>query len=221
MAAPPKLVVFSSNPPLPRTPTVKHGKKPPECLVCAFNTTGYGHAKDWVGATPKAAFMFTSPSKDDVVEGVALGSDWGRYILANYIYPAGFTKADVILSNVLRCYPPFNARYRRPGYPTGELKKKAEASCRHYDVLSLAKFDPNLFLVTFDPHDAMNTPAYRRQIKLDLKKLATFIAQGLRPLVLFGAEAGELFLPHIKGNGSVKSWRGHFQPMEFKFKGAI
>ena len=202
-------------------PSVKHGRKPPECMVCAFNTTGYGHAKDWIGAIPKAAFMFCSPSKDDVIEGVALGSDWGTSILYRYIYPAGFKKNDVILANVIRCYPPFDVRYKRPGYPIGQLKVKAESTCRNYDVLSLTKFDPNLFLLTFDPHDALGTPAYSRQITADLGKLKRFIASGLRPLVLFGNQAGELFMPHIKGAGSVKTWRGHFMEMDYKYKGKL
>lgn len=217
----PPIITHSINPPLPKTPTKSHGKKPPECMVCAFNHLGYGFAKDWVGATPKVAFMFSSPSKDDVIEGVALGSDWGGYILANYIYPAGFKKAEVILSNVLRCYPPFDVRYRRPGYPKGIIKTKSEATCRNYDIISLAKFDPNLAMVTFDPHDAMNTPAYRRQIQADLLKLPELIGQGFRPLVLFGTEAAEIFMPHVKGNGGSKTWRGHFQATEFKFKGRI
>lgn len=217
MANPPPIIVQSTDAPLPRKPTIKHGKKPPECTVCCFRDTGYGFAKDWVGATPKAAFMFAAPSKDDVVEGVALGSDWGSYILANYIYPAGFKKSEVILANVLRCYPPFDVRYHRPGYPTGQLKVKAEATCRNYDVLSVGKFDPNLFLITFDPHDAMKTPAYRRQIQVDLSKLKTFISAGFRPLTLFGNEAAGIFTQGY----SAKTFRGHFFETDYKYKGKI
>lgn len=190
------------------------GEKPSNCLSCAWTPYSRGFVPDSKIENPKLALYFGFPTKDDTIYGAALSGDMGAYILRNYLNPAGFKKDEVLVSHVLRCQPPWSKRYQRPAYPTGRTKEKAELACRIYDD-KLIKFDPNIFLITFSPREAIKVPAYKRQLQVDFKKVSKLVGMGYRPCVLLGNEPAELIAPWIVGRGSSKAWRGTFFEIEY------
>lgn len=207
------------------------GCKPIECDTCTFSPYSYGFVPDHYGEDAKLAIMLPYPDKEDANERSSLSSGMGAYISRRYLNPLGFTKKTLLISYVLRCVPKWNKRMRKPGYPTGRTRANAEVSCRIYDdrhgvngELSpggLRKFDPNIFLITFNPRDSIKVPAYHRQLQCDFAKAKRFVEQGYRPLVLCGGEAAELIFPFVQGKGSAKGWRGHFSEQEYKFNNQL
>jgi hypothetical protein len=200
--------------------------KPRECSWCPLAHTGTGFCPDYVGKNAKISFLLPFPSTDDVIYLRPLSGGMGHYISNTYITPY-FSPDEVILSHVLRCNQPWDRRLKDYGYPLAGVREKAENNCRIYDDKrgvkgnlhdsGLFTFSPNIYLLTFDPHDVRKVGAYHRQILRDMEKARSFVSQGLRPLVAMGAEAAELLAPWIRGNGSVKSWRGTFWEGEWPF----
>lgn len=173
------------------------------------------------------AIVLPFPSKTEVVNKTCLDSDMGYYILSNFIEPNGLTKDNLVISHVLRCSLPY--KKGKALYPTGLIKKNAEKSCRVFDdkhgvkgILKekgLISFDPNLFILTFNPQDIFKVNAYYRQIQEDIAKACRFVKKGFRPVICMGNEAAKLVCPWIEGNGGVKAVRGHFGELEgWKFK---
>lgn len=207
------------------------GGKPDECFSCPFNRYSSGFVGDWVGRNPKAAVLLPFPTKDDVLYKSPFSGDMGNYILRTYFRPIGLAKDDLIISYLLRCKPPWDKAKRKERYPTGKTRETAEIACRIYDSRhgeagllvpgGIREFDPNIFLITFEPKDVFKVPSYFRQLGADMRKLRYFVNEGYRPLLLMGNEPAELFAPYIIGKGSSKTWRGHFQESEYKFKGNL
>jgi hypothetical protein len=202
-------------------------QKPIECDTCKFSPASFGFVPDHYGDEAKLAIMLPYPDKEDANTQDSLASGMGKYILHKYLHPLGFTKKTLLVSYVLRCCPRWNKRLRKPGYPTGKTRDNAEVSCRIYDnrhghegsLVSggLWAFNPNIFLITFNPRDSIKIPAYHRQLRIDFEKAREFVKRGYRPLVLCGNEASEMIFPFIQGKGSAKAWRGTFAEMDYKF----
>lgn len=197
------------------------GKKPNDCNVCPFSYTSVGFVPDWVGNDVRAAVILPVPTKDDINARVPFSGDMGSYVLRTYFSPIGLSKENLIISYLLRCKPPWNAAKRKEAYPTGRTRELAEERCRRYDNQhglrgeltpgGLKDFNPNIFLITFEPKEVFQVPSYYRQLQRDMQKLRYFINEGYRPLLLMGNEPAEYYAPYIVGHGSSKFWRGHFE----------
>lgn len=205
-------------------------RKPTACESCSFSYYSSGFLGDYNSGLAKAALVFRTPSKDEVNEKTALAGAKGYWFLKNFIEPLGWKKSDLLVSHVLRCYPPY--KKLNNGYPTGFVKKQAEGVCRQYDRLQFEKgeqkdggivtFCPNLFLITFDIDDILSAPSFYRQVKLDMEKCKRFVDAGYKPVVLFGTEAAALIAPYVEGSGGAKGWRGHFGEIEgWPFSGLV
>ena len=200
-------------------------KKPAFCKQCKYQNVGFGFCPDVYSSKNRVALIFSSPSSDDINAQHGLAGKMGFYTFKTFIEPAGFTKDDLLVSHVIRCKPPYDKRRHRSGYPTGMTKENCEMVCRKYDPQhgsggkmvegGIDRFDPNVFIVTFDPKDTHTTTAYVRQIQRDVAKAKVLVEKGYRPAVLFGKEAAELFAPHIKNNGGLKAWRGDWFEGEY------
>ena len=205
--------------------------KPDECASCPFSPYSGGFVPDWVGTDPKAAILLPFPTKDDINYKTPFSGDMGNYILRTYFAPIGLSRENLIISYLLRCKPPWDKRMRKEKYPIGRTREVAETHCRIYDDRhgergkllpgGIRHFDPNIFLITFEPKDVFKVPSYFRQLNTDIRKLRMFINEGYRPLLLMGNEPAELFAPYIVGKGSSKTWRGHFFEDTYKFKGEL
>lgn len=107
------------------------------------------------------------------------------------------------------CHPPDNM------YPTGELRRNAERSCRIYDSRAgktmsdngLNDFNPDTYLITMHPSAVNRTWSLLRVVQNDMAKAFRLAEQGRRVLVLMGDKAMNLVVPHIP---SVSKWRGHY-----------
>lgn len=204
------------------------GTKPPGCAQCRFSYVGKGFCADEFPDGAKVGLLLSFPDNDSILERRPLAagnSGLGAFVYRRFVYPLGRTKEELGVGYVLRCRPPWAKG--QPAYPTGSKRTHAEGTCRQFDSREYKKgnlvsggiqgFAPDLFLVTYDPYDVLQIPAYVRQFGRDLQKAFKFADEGHRVLVLCGLEAMELVLPFLAGKGGVKSWRGHFVSGEWPF----
>lgn len=193
-------------------------QKPPYCNAsCRFAKTGSGFVPDTYGKDAKVVLLFPYPSSDDLMEQRGLSGKMGWWIFKSFIEPAGFFWENVIVSHLLRCKPP--RRGKDILYPLAELRKHTEKTCRKFDCQhgeggklvtgGVETFSPDIAILTFDPRDVKQVPAYHRQIMSDVAKAMYFVKKGNRPLIAFGAEPAEYAAPFIRTpNGGLKAWRG-------------
>jgi hypothetical protein len=191
-------------------------KKPLECRACPLASVGTGFCGDHFPAAPKAAYLFSFPYKDEVIENRCLAGGMGGFLKRFLLDDHGRTEDEVICAHVLRCQPP--AAKGRIEYPSGYLKRASEAACRAYDdrhaegsavtTPGIWSWRPDLFIVTLDPGMATEVEAYKYLIREDVKKAWRFVERGRRPCVLFGREALQLVGDFLEGG--VKDWRGHY-----------
>lgn len=158
--------------------------------------------------TAKVAIVLEAPGKWEALRNLPVIGPTGDELFNEFIHPRGYKRSDIFIDNTIRCHPPQNK------YPTGELRKDAEATCRHWDVW-LDKFNPNVIGVTFHPASLFRQRQRTRLIEAAVSKLFGYYEQGYRPLLLMGAKAMNVFLPDLPGN-SVKNWQGSFWPIKWK-----
>jgi len=118
------------------------------------------------------------------------------------------TRRDLFIDNSLRCLPPKQGDSQ---YPTGEVKKKAEAMCRQYD--RWGEFEPTVDLINIHPAAIAREPT---PLPLGIKtfeKAKHFYMGGERPLVMCGGKAVSMWIGH---GSTVQTWLGHYE-METKF----
>lgn len=196
----------------------------PGCSFCPYNGLGQGFAPDWVPTNPKLAFLAEAAGETEMIERGPLLGATGRMFFHNMLHPAGLTRNDVLLANVLRCHPPENE------YPIGQMRKDAERMCRKHDNLhqigrddthvytgegGINSFDPNYFLITVHPSFVIRTWSMLRVAKADIgKALRLSSVEGRRVLVLMGEKPMSLVHPDL--DGGVIKWRGHHGPLDWK-----
>jgi len=178
-----------------------------------------GFVADWVPENPTIAFLFETPSKEDVTQCKPLAGGYGRFFWAAIGSKLGLKKENVIFSHVLRCYS-----YK---YPTGKDTKTAEKACRYWDAFhnqdghptderSLISWKPNIFLCTFGLDKMVELGAYQALGFADIRKALKFADAGHRPLVTLGGGALGVVAPWL--SGGIKKWRGHWWEGEWKFE---
>ena len=198
-------------------------KKPEHCIKnCKYHEIGRGFCPDFIGKTPKVAFLLEAPGPDEIVAREPLIGRSGKFWLKALVNPLGYTREDCIISNVLRCFP------ENMEYPSFPYRQPAEKACRYYDDKhgvngklfpgGIKDFNPNIFLLTYHPAAILRTKAYLKIVRSDVKKAFNFYEEGWRPCLLMGAKAGALFLPFIEGNGGLDNWHSHIWEGEFKGK---
>lgn len=189
---------------------------PEACKLCPLNWLGSGFVPDEMPATgkPRIAMMFEFPAGDDIVEGRPLVSRGGQAWLRRLVYALGHRKDEVLICNTLRCRP------RQGRYPTGVDQRQAELCCRAHDGTQwggdidvpggLLAFDPNVFLVSYNPGDILDTPSLYRLVRRDVEKAFSLADRDYRPLMLMGKGPAFLVAPWLQGKGGIKAWRGHW-----------
>ncbi len=200
--------------------------KPNYCKeACPLYTATPGIVQDWMPRHPKIALLLPTPSKGDMIENTPFKGNMGAWWKRHLIYPLGLKMEDVAVSHVLRCY--CGSGFQSI-YPTGDWQRKSEVACRHFDNYhcseegmvegGLCQWDPNMFVITHDFNDIIGTPAFYRQVVMDLQKALNMTHYEFRPLVLCGKEPMKLVAPWTDRKGGVKDWRGHFWEGEYPFK---
>lgn len=222
----PPSLVSKELPPVWSSPGVS--QKPHDCKACPFRLQGSGFVPDWYpddSRRPQIGFLLDFPSSDDVLEQKPWAGRAGFAWAQKYLKPFGLSIYDVFIGHVLRCQPK-ERKWGKPVYPTAKLRRDAELRCRQYDGQcwsgpktregGLLALDPNLFVVTFHPSDALPVPALGRLIYRDVEKAVKKMKEGFRPLILMGDESKDLVAPWMKG--SVKFWRGNWYTGSWPFK---
>lgn len=180
--------------------------KPEYCAnSCRLSSQSYGFVRDWIGKEPKLAVLGIIPTSGELIQGI-WESDMFYYLLNTYFEPAGLTKENLVLSNVLRCQPKDKEPKDDHAYPRAALRKHSEQTCRYHDI-GFSTFLPNLFISTFDIYAVRKLDANKVLFKADVRKAISFINQGYKPCLLLGEEPLHLVAPHL---GGVKTWRGHW-----------
>lgn len=193
--------------------------KPPGCKECPFRLSGTGFVADWFpdeDKAPRLGFLLDFPNSDDVISRRPWSGKAGYAWEKAYLAPFGLCLQDVMISHVLRCQPK-EQRFGKKLYPIAGMRRGAEMSCRQHDKVcwggpvertgGIHSFEPDTFVVTFHPREALAVPALSHLILADIKKAVKKMEAGRRVLVLMGDEAKDLVAPWLRG--SVKSWRGH------------
>jgi hypothetical protein len=176
--------------------------KPPQCAACPFVKHSTGFCPDYVPSSPKLAIVLKMPGKSEVVTGVPMSGGAGHYWWKDFMWPAGFQKEDVLLANVIRCYPNGNE------YPTGKLRVLATNTCAVNWDDPLKTFDPNIIGVSINPASLMRNPQQTVFLKKAIRRAKEYSDAGYRPLLLLGEEAKAKFAPWLEGG--MKQWQGHW-----------
>lgn len=120
--------------------------------------------------------------------------DW--WILKNL----GVQRQEVFLDNTLRCALDLTT----PKYPTGNVRKQAEAFCRRWDRFNA----PTVSVVTIHPAAIARDPAPLPMVMASFRRALDFAGQGERPLMLCGGKAAQTWL----GYGSNPTrWVNHYE----------
>lgn len=217
--------------------------KPLECAkTCCLHGTSAGFVGDLWPENVKIAVVKFHPSKVEVSESANLAGDTFRFWDVDYFSHAGIDPKTIGVVNVLRCGinsdPKFKRnRFRKDGKPPDIDKKlflKCSNICRQYDNRhadadgnltkgGLYYWQPNAFIITYDPVEVMKAAAYGvfiRRAFVIAKKLAD---SGYRPLILMGFEAAFLVNPtlfehsEINRDTTFKAWIGHWWIGEWSF----
>ena len=190
--------------------------KPEHCHLCAVAAVGKAYVPDYVPDSPKIAFILGTPQQQDAIERKPFSGPSGYHWKKLFITDLGLKEEDVLISHNIRCIQPVNSFGKRD-YPSGFLCRQGELNCRFYDT-GLNKFNPNLFILTFDPATIYSVGCHQRQIQRDIVKGIHFKNLGYTPAILFGDGPASLFYPWLTGNGGIKNWRGHFWQGSLPFK---
>lgn len=74
----------------------------------------------------------------------------------------------------------------------------------------IVKFDPDIFVFSFDPADTIKTPALHRIIFRCIERALHLENLGYKPCLLFGTESVLMHFPWIDGHGGLKAFVGHY-----------
>lgn len=190
--------------------------KPAECGACPYNAIGSGFCPDWAPPTARIAFLLEAAGDNEIIDKEPLVGAAGHVFNKNFVFKLGYTRADILIANTLRCHPPDNH------YPTGLMRGSAEKFCRQwdnvggkgFDLPGLNVFKPDTFLVTIHPSAVNRTWSLLRVVQSDVAKAYRMMEAGRRVVVLMGEKAFHLIKPDI--SGSVMKWRGHYGPLDWK-----
>lgn len=189
--------------------------RPDGCKTCrlCYEDDTVGFVYDHIPEDMKVLFVFARPTKDEVVERKRGAGNahwfWRKTLLAGN---EGCNQEAVGVTSLIRCYPGYE-------YPTGKTRKNAESLCRQYDDQradsygkgvpgGILQWNPNVFVLTFDPSALVKAPAYFPLMQAAVRKAFWLVERGHRPAVLFGREVKDLLVPWLAGG--IKDWQGTY-----------
>lgn len=176
--------------------------KPPQCSSCPLVKQSTGFCGDLSPKKPKLAVVMRMPSKADLVSGEPMSGPGGWHFWKDFIWPMGWSKEDVLIANVIRCYP------NTGDFPTGKERVKGTAKCAELWDGGLLTFNPNVWGVSVAPHMLYATPNQKKFLARAFERAKEYIAEGKRPCLLLGTEAMNKFAPWLQGG--MKQWQGHW-----------
>ena len=112
----------------------------------------------------------------------------------------GVGREQVFVDNTIRCA----FSLAKPDYPTGEVRKRAEACCRQYDRLGRV----DIALVNLHPAAINREPTPLPMQVMAFRKATDCAAQGKRALVLCGGKAADAW---FGASRNPMRWLGHYE----------
>lgn len=182
--------------------------KPPPCQSCPYASQSTGFCTDHVPLSPVAAFVFRTPSKDDLIFGEPLTGRGGRAWEHKFLSVVGLRRDQVILAHTLRCLPNSGEKF-----PIGRMRTEAVKFCRRWDEWE-RQFQPNVWGVTINPGQLLVTPNQEVFLRRAMDRLKGYVDTGYRPVLLMGEEARETYAPWL--HGATKKWQNHWWTAERK-----
>lgn len=121
-----------------------------------------------------------------------------------WIWPkAGIRREECFIDNTIRCLPPRSKSGVQ--YPTGDVKKAAEAHCRQYDRIAAFRSDTVVF--SLHPAGLLREITPLPLAIKDFERVRDFSSQGRRVLTLLGGKSTAAFARY---GANVTRWRGHY-----------
>ena len=176
--------------------------KPKECTGCPLEKSGTGFVCDKVAKDkPLFAVMFKHPGKMELVDNVPIAGHSLRSFQHLVLMPLKLNVEDLLLCNVLRCFPPDGK------IPPGSEKLKAVLHCRRHGK-ELRAFGPTHTLITYEPFDLFKNPNIEKFLLGAFKIAKDMAEKGNRVLVLCGEFSKSVYHPNLYGG--MKRWQRSF-----------
>jgi Uracil DNA glycosylase superfamily len=172
--------------------------KPPACSTCPYKAST-GFVEDWVPDHPKIAIVMKMPSRDDLIKGIPASGKMGWYLWKDFLTPLGLGRDDVLLANVVRCFP------NGGEFPIGKMRKEAIKHCGQWDQ-GIKEWGPTVMGISFSPAALMRSSQQTRFLERAIERAVDYSCAGEKPLLLLGEEAKEKYAPWL--NGGLKTWQG-------------
>lgn len=214
------------------------GAVPQQCGDCPMSSVAKGFALHSGAMPPKSGIciLLEAPGPDepvflvkDLVDGAAeierrrkqyptLEPSWitkgapvvgraGNLMWFWILAPLNLIRPDVAVFNTISCYPgkgPDGQFF----YPTGNVRKRAEATCAELWLRPLLEWQPTRVVEAMHPsalsRDITPLPVVRRAVE----KAKMFAARGERVLLIMGGKGAKHFLGY--GENTTR-WCGHHQ----------
>ena len=193
--------------------------KPTPCLQCPLHGTSLGFVPDKWPENVKVGVLKYMPLSAEVEVQENCPED-KKAIWKELIRTSGLDLDDIGFSNILRCKMP-------PAKVNKNLLLKTSLICRQYDNQhseggrlaegsSLFKWNPDVFIITFDLTAVVKAVAHKVFIRRAFEIAMWYAEVGYRPLVLMGVEAAHLIMPSLFDHSesyerevTFKAWVGH------------
>lgn len=186
--------------------------RPGACGSCPYGTTGCGFVPTWNSGRARVAWLAEAVGDTEIADKQPLVGGTGRFFM-HIVERRGYTRADCLIANTLSCKPPENH------YPTGRLRKDAEAYCRVFDGLQgiglepggLASWPADCLVFSVHPAAVLRSQQMLPLLEAVVDKAFRLAEQGRKPLVLLGEIAKHLVAPEFCEG--VTKWIGHVESL--------
>jgi len=196
-------------------------KKPAHCLTCPLHGTSFGFVGDKFPKNTKVAVLKYQPVTAEIQSQQNCPEEKGEF-WRKLIKPSGLDLSEVGFANIIRCKHP-------PEKINKDLYMRTSLACRQYDSkhaniegrlrddgLTLNKFNPNAYIITYDIYAILTAVAHKIFIRRAFEIAAWYASLNYRPLVLMGPEAARLVNPELFNHTenyvrevTFKPWVGH------------
>jgi hypothetical protein len=194
-------------------------KKPQYCVKnCPRRIFGTGFLADSISDTTKVVLLKYQPSTDEINCRQAIPE---KYI--KFATQAGFEPNEIGVAYMLRCRNP------KDKDPVKDLRK-AQKICRYWDTQQtlspespvayvdggLKKYNPNVFILTFDIKTLEKADAFKVFFAKAFKLAKEFSDKSYRPIIACGPEVAVLLQPELFStqefdrDTTFRSWVGHW-----------
>ena len=204
-------------------------QKPAGCLACPLHGTSVGFVGDKFPDDAKIAVLKYQPVGAEIQNQQNCPAE-KAHVWEELIKTSGLKLNEIGFANVIRCKHP-------PEKINKDLFLRTSLICRQYDNRAgnengrlvedkntLNKFNPNVFIITYDLYAILTAVAHKVFIRRAFELAKWYADMGYRPVVLMGEEPARLVNPELFKHSenyvrdvNFKSWVGHHWVGEWNY----